>query len=143
MRGGVVISRKANLVLDNSTSHSSPTFFGQFKWKATESCAKDVTKLLQANQKLCPSGKDTTHSTVKSWLFLIMVNIIQNYPECNGRPKYWNSWILQSNVDLYTCVSEKQMYPITIYDLHVSVWIKKFEPMPITGLHCLYYNACT
>ena len=56
-REGVDNCRRANVELDNSTSHSSCIFIGQFKRKPLESCEKYV-------KILSKSGEGTTRSTV-------------------------------------------------------------------------------
>ena len=61
---------------ERHSGHFSPTWHltpqpppppppnSQFKRKPSESCQKDVTKLSQTDQKLCPSGNSTIQSTV-------------------------------------------------------------------------------
>ena len=66
MRGGVDNCRKANMQLLYSTSYSARILIDQLKRKPSESCQKDVKKLSQTNEKLCPSGNGSMRSTVLS-----------------------------------------------------------------------------
>ena len=52
------------MVRDNSAAHSYRILIGQLKRKSPESYQNNVKKLTQTNQKLCPGGNGTMHSTV-------------------------------------------------------------------------------
>ena len=52
---------------NNSASHSCIIFDWPVEAKGSESCQKDVKKLSQTNQNLCPSGNSRMCRIVKSW----------------------------------------------------------------------------
>ena len=55
--------------LDNSASHSSGTFIGQFKRKPLVSCEKDVKELSKSNQTLSVSSRSSkAGSTVTEFI---------------------------------------------------------------------------
>ena len=64
--------RKANMVLDNSTSHSSCILIGQQEVvkKMSKSCHKQI------RQKLCSSGNGRTGSTVMTMIMMAMMAIM-------------------------------------------------------------------
>ena len=51
--------------LVHSASHRSRNLIGQWRRKPSGCCQKDVKKLSQTNQKLCPTGNGSMRSTVK------------------------------------------------------------------------------